>query len=96
MARPGQPSRATCWGCATACPVRGTGVTVFTTIAALLGSSVGTVIIPFLSDRVFHSESAIGLGIACLIGVSCPIAAVVLAGGFGAMRRAMAEAEREL
>ncbi|MBK6740053.1 MAG: MFS transporter [Haliea sp.] len=76
--------------------LRGTGVTVFTTIAALLGSSIGTVIIPFLSDHVFHSESAIGLGIACLIGVSCPLGAVVLAGGLGAMRRAMAEAEREL
>jgi MFS family permease len=76
--------------------LRGTGVTVFTTLAALLGSSIGTVIIPFLSDHVFHSESAIGLGIACLVGVASPLGAAVLAGGFGAMRSAMAEAEREL
>jgi len=74
--------------------LRGTGVTVFSTIASLLGTSVGSVMIPFLSQHVYHSESALGLGMATLIGVSCPLGAVVLAAGFKAMRDAMAEAER--
>jgi MFS family permease len=74
--------------------LRGTGVTVFTTVAALLGTSIGSVLVPFLSKNVYGSESAIGLGIATLIGVACPIGAVILVGGLKAMREAMAEAER--
>jgi len=74
--------------------LRGTGVTVFTTLAALLGASLGAVLVPILSEQVYGSESAVGLGMATLFGVSCPLAALVLAGGFRAMRDAMAEAER--
>jgi MFS family permease len=73
--------------------LRGTGITVFTTLAALLGASAGAVIIPFAAEQVFHSESAIGLGMACLIGVCCPLGAAVLACGFRPMRDAMAQAE---
>jgi len=74
--------------------LRGTGVTVFNTVAALLGTSLGSVLVPFLSQHVYGSESAIGAGMATLIGVACPVGAIVLAAGFNAMREAMADAER--
>lgn len=70
--------------------LRGTGVAVYTTIAGLLGGSLGTVLIPMISQEVFGTESAIGLGMATLIGVSCPLGALFLATGFRAMREAMA------
>jgi MFS family permease len=74
--------------------MRGTGVTVFTTIVALLGTSTGSVLVPLLSRHVYGSEAAIGPGIATLIGVSAPIGAVILMLGLQAMRAAMHEAER--
>lgn len=74
--------------------MRGTGVTVFTTLAALLGTSIGSVLVPLLSRHVYGSEAAIGAGMATLIGIACPLAAIVLALGFKAMRAAMADAER--
>lgn len=73
--------------------LRGTGVAVFTTVAALLGGSMGTLLIPLVSEYVFSGGSTIGLGMATLIGVTCPLSALVLSCGFGPMRAAMAEAE---
>lgn len=74
--------------------MRGTGVTVFTTIVALLGTSIGSVLVPIFSKHLYGSEAAIGAGMATLIGVAAPIGAVILALGLKAMREAMAEAER--
>jgi MFS family permease len=74
--------------------LRGTGITVFTTVAALLGAAIGSVLVPFLSQHVYGSEAAIGLGMATLFGIACPLAALVLASGCRAMRAAMAEMEQ--
>ena len=73
--------------------LRGTGITVFTTVAALLGASIGSVLVPFLSRHIYASEAATGLGMATVFGIACPLAALVLASGCRAMRAAMAEAE---
>jgi MFS family permease len=74
--------------------LRGTGVAVFTTVSALIGGGAGAVAIAAVSEHVFRGESTIGLGMATLIGICCPLGAVSLALGFRAMRDAMAEAER--
>ena len=73
--------------------LRGTGVAVYTTVAALLGGSVGAVVIPIIAEYLYHGEAAIGLGIATFVGVACPLSGLALFSGFKAMRGAMAEAE---
>ncbi len=73
---------------------RGTGVAVFTTLVGLAGGSLGMVLVPGVSDFVYGSEAAIGLAMATVIGVVCPIAALVLALGCKPMRLAMEEIER--
>jgi MFS family permease len=75
--------------------LRGTGITVFTTVAALLGASIGSVLVPFLSKHVFGSEAATGLGMATVFGIASPLGALVLAKGCKAMREAMGAAEAE-
>ena len=72
---------------------RGVGVAVFTTISALLGASTGAVLIPLASQIFFQGETTLGYGMAIVIGAVCPLAALALVLGFGAMRTAMAEAE---
>lgn len=72
--------------------LRGTGVAVFTTFTALVGGSVGPVMVAAASNMGGHSS--IGIGLALVIGVGCPIGAVFLLLGLGAMRDAMADAER--
>jgi MFS family permease len=74
--------------------MRGTGVAVFTTVAALLGASVGSVVIPSAAQYIFQSETAIGLGMATLIAGACPLGAAALVYGAKYMREAMTEAER--
>lgn len=73
--------------------LRGTGVAVYSTIGGLLGGSAGTVMIPIASQAFFDGDAAIGKGMAVLIAVACPLTALALFSGLGAMRKAMAEAE---
>ena len=74
--------------------LRGTGVAFFASTAGLVGGGTGPVLIAAVSDHVFGGETTIGLGIAAMIAVCCPLAAVLLACGFRAMREAIGEAER--
>ncbi len=73
--------------------LRGTGVAVYSTVAGLLGGSVGSVLVPVFSQWYETPETAIGYGMATLMGVGCPLAALALFSGMKAMRAAMAEAE---
>lgn len=73
--------------------LRGSGVAFYSATAGLVGAASGSVLIAAVSDHVFHSESAIGLGIATVIGICCPIAAVLLALGCRAMHSAVLAAE---
>ncbi len=70
--------------------LRGTGVAVYTTIAGLLGGSLGTLLVPVMAQLYPEADSGIGMGMATLIGLSCPAGALALATGFRAMRKAMA------
>jgi MFS family permease len=71
--------------------LRGTGIAIFTTIAGLVGGSAGPVLIAAASQ---HGGHTIGYGLAMMIAIGCPLGALCLLAGLGAMRKAMAEAER--
>jgi MFS family permease len=76
--------------------LRGTGVAFFASTAGLIGAGTGPVLIAAISDRFFGGDASIGLGVAAMIAVCCPLSAVLLACGFRAMREAIARAERAL
>ncbi len=71
--------------------LRGTGVAVFTTVTGLVGGSAGPVLIAAASN--IGGQPSIGLGMAVMIGIGCPLAGVFLLLGLRSMRAAMAEAE---
>jgi MFS family permease len=72
--------------------LRGSGIALFSTVAGLLGGSAGPLLIAAASD--FGGQSSIGLGLAVMMGICCPLGALFLLLGLGPMREAMAEAER--
>jgi MFS family permease len=71
--------------------LRGSGIAFYAATSGLVGSAGGPVIIALVSDRVFHSESAIGLAMAAVTAVCCPVAAVLLALGCRPMREAISQ-----
>ncbi len=72
--------------------LRGTGVAFFGTIAGVVSLSAGPLLIAMFSDYIFGGD-AIGLGMALLYGIFCPLAAIALLTGSQAMHNAVAEAE---
>jgi MFS family permease len=72
--------------------LRGSGVALFSTTAGLLGGGAGPVLIATASNIGGHSS--IGLGLAVIMGICCPLGALFLLLGMRPMREAMAEAER--
>lgn len=74
--------------------LRGTGVAFFAATAGLVGAGSGPILIAAVSDRVFGGDASIGLGIATMIAVCCPVAAILLTCGLRPMREAMTQAER--
>lgn len=75
--------------------LRGASTAFYSTFIALVGGSSGAVLIPLVSEHVFYGESSIGLGMATIIGIVCPLGALTLTLGFKAMRRSLAEMEGE-
>ncbi len=75
--------------------LRGTGMAFFASTAGLLGMGSGPILIAAASDYLYGGPADIGLGMATVFGIGCPLAAVLLALGFRAMRDAMAEAEHQ-
>lgn len=73
--------------------LRGTGVAVYSTVAGLLGGSLGSVLVPVFSSYFDDPSTAIGYGMAVLMGLGCPLAGLALFSGMKAMRAAMAEQE---
>lgn len=74
--------------------LRGTSMAVFGTFNAVVGSAAGPILIATVSDRLYGGGTSIGLGMATVMGVACPLAALALWRGFGGMREAVIEAER--
>ena len=73
--------------------LRGAGVAFYSATIGLLALSIGPVAVAALSDHVYGG-GAIGLGTATLIGITCPLGALVLLSGLGTARQAVAAAER--
>ena len=74
--------------------LRGAGVAFFSGTAGLVGMATGPLLIAFLSDSVFGGN-AIGMGMAVVIGVCCPLAAVILLTGCKHMHAAVLSLEAE-
>ena len=74
--------------------LRGTGIAFWAATSGLVGAASGPMLIAMFSEQLFSGPRGIGFGMATLMGICCPIAAVFLALGFRAMREAVAEAER--
>jgi hypothetical protein len=74
-------------------PLRASGIAFYAATAGLVGSASGPIVIAAVSDHVFHRESAIGLAMATVTAVCCPIAAGLLALGCRPMREAIHMAE---
>ncbi|MFV8817206.1 MFS transporter [Haliea sp. E17] len=73
--------------------LRGAGVAFYSTVAGLLGGSLGSVLVPVFSGYFSDPATAIGYGMATLMAIGCPLAAVALFAGMPGMRRAIAEQE---
>jgi MFS family permease len=73
--------------------LRGTGVAFYSATVGLLGLSLGPLLMGMISDHVFHNEAAIGYGMATVVGIALPLAAVLLLSGRKHMRAAVASAE---
>jgi MFS family permease len=72
--------------------LRGTGMALYAGVAGLIGISAGPVLIA-LAAKLFDGPGALGQGMAVVIGVGLPLAALSLALGLRAMRDAVADAE---
>jgi MFS family permease len=73
--------------------LRGAGVALFNLGPGLIGSISGPVLIATIGEHFFKGPSGIGFGMAVVIAICCPLGALSLALGWGAMRAAVREAE---
>jgi MFS family permease len=73
--------------------LRGTGMAFYAGTAGLVGISCGPILIALASEKLFSGPASLGYGMAMVIGIGLPLAALLLALGFRAMRDAVAEAE---
>jgi MFS family permease len=76
--------------------LRGTGVSFYGATVGFVGLSVGPLSMGAISDHVFHSEAAIGYGMAIVMAMGLPAAALILLAGRGPMRKAVAAAEADI
>jgi hypothetical protein len=73
--------------------LRGVAAASFLATGGLLGAGTGALLMAVASDRLFGGGASIGLGMATIFVICCPLGAAVLALGFGAMRAAVTAAE---
>jgi MFS family permease len=73
--------------------LRGTGVAFWAATSGLIGATSGPILIALIADKFFGGPSGIGYGLATMMGICCPIAALFLVLGFRAMREAVTAAE---
>jgi MFS family permease len=74
--------------------LRGTGIAFFAATAGLIGAAAGPLLIALFAEKFFGGPSGIGYGMAMMMAICCPVAAISLALGFRAMRESVTEAER--
>jgi MFS family permease len=69
--------------------LRGKGVALFSASAGVIGGGGGPLLIAFVSDKIYGGHLTIGLAMATVIGIFCPLAALILALGWRSMREAI-------
>jgi MFS family permease len=74
--------------------LRGAAAAGFAATGGILGAGLGATFIAIASEQLYGGGASIGLGLATVFAVCCPLGALVLALGFGAMRTAVAAAEQ--
>ncbi|MCB1690185.1 MAG: MFS transporter [Halioglobus sp.] len=74
--------------------LRGTGVAFFSATAGLIGMGGGPILIAAISENIFNGPSDIGLGLAALVAICCPLGAVLLALGCRPTREALVEFDK--
>jgi MFS family permease len=73
--------------------LRGKSVALFSATAGTIGSGGGPLLVAVISDKVYGGHSTIGLGMATVVAIFCPLAALALALGCRAMRSAINDAD---
>ncbi len=73
--------------------LRGAGIAFYGAVGGILGGGLGPLLMAAAAQYIYGSESAIGLGMATVIGVCGPLGALFLVLGLRAMREAVTEAE---
>lgn len=73
--------------------LRGTGVAFYSASAGIVAVSVGPILVAWVGSTFFEGPASLGMGLAAVFGISCPIAAAALFYGRPAMRKAVLEEE---
>ena len=74
--------------------LRGAGIAFFSATAGLVGIAGGPLLVALISDHLLDGPSSIGMAMAIMMIIFCPLAAVLLRLGCRPMRKAMIEAEQ--
>lgn len=69
--------------------LRGAGVAFYTATAGIAAISAGPILVALVGDTFFAGPSSLGMGLAAVFGVACPIASMLLFSGRRAMREAV-------
>ncbi len=73
--------------------LRGTGVAFYSATAGIVAMSTGPILIAWTGSTFFDGPSTLGMGLATVFGISCPVAALILFYGRKAMREYVIEEE---
>jgi MFS family permease len=76
--------------------LRGAGVAAFNVFPGLIGSITGPLLIAAIGQHFFAGPTGIGLGMAVVIAICCPLGAASLALGCRPMRDAVREAQTSM
>lgn len=74
--------------------LRGTGVAFFSASTGMIAIAAGPILIAWVGNHFFEGPGSLGMGLATVFGIACPIGAAALLYGRPAMRAAVEEAER--
>ena len=74
--------------------LRGTGVAFYSATAGIVAISAGPILVAWAGNTFFDGPATLGLGLATVFGISCPIAAAFLFYGRKAMREWVIEEDQ--
>jgi MFS family permease len=94
LVQPMSPCAYTSLNLVTPPQLHGAAAAGFAATGGILGAGVGATLIAVASERLFGGGTSIGLGMATVFAIACPLGALILALGFGAMRAAVTAAEQ--